>query len=88
MANTLYEQGHIMLTPGDRLVMRTADGPFPMETTYEWRSLTADRTEMTLRNRGAPRGFSAIVQPLMSMAMRRANRKDLFRLKTRLERHA
>jgi uncharacterized membrane protein len=71
--------------PAERLVMRTADGPFPMETTYEWRSLASDRTEMTLRNRGEPRGFSAIVQPLMAMAMRRANRKDLLRLEARLE---
>ena len=24
--------------PGERLVMRTSEGPFPMETTYTWRS--------------------------------------------------
>ena len=24
--------------PGERLVTRTAEGPFPMETTYEWES--------------------------------------------------
>jgi uncharacterized membrane protein len=71
--------------PGERLVMRTADGPFPMETRYEWRSLAANRTEMTLRNRGAPSGFSAFMQPFMAVAMRRANRKDLLRLKDRLE---
>ncbi|MEP6692757.1 MAG: SRPBCC family protein [Gemmatimonadaceae bacterium] len=69
----------------DRLVMRTAQGPFPMETSYEWRSLSETRTEMLLRNRGAPSGFGALVQPLMSIAMRRANRKDLARLKALLE---
>lgn len=34
---------------------------------------------MTLRNRGAPRGFSKLAAPLMASAMRRANEKDLAR---------
>ena len=67
-----------------RLVMRTSDGPFPMETTYEWDS-TETGTRMTLTNRGTPSGFSRIVAPFMSAAMRRANRKDLAALKALLE---
>ena len=70
--------------PQRRLVMRTTDGPFPMETTYEWES-TDTGTRMTLRNRGTPSGFSALVAPFMSAAMRRANRKDLAALKALLE---
>ncbi|NJP35433.1 ATPase [Micromonospora sp. HSS6-12] len=72
--------------PGDRLVMRTAEGPFPMETTYRWEPLDAGRTRMTLRNRGEPSGFASIAAPVLAGAMRRANRKDLTRLKGLLER--
>ena len=40
---------------------------------------------MTLRNRGEPAGFSKLARPLMAVAMRRANRKDLRALRTILE---
>jgi hypothetical protein len=61
--------------PGQRMVMRTADGPFPMETTYQCQPVDNGRTRMTLRNRGTPAGFSKWVAPFMAFAMRRANRK-------------
>ena len=73
------------LVPHERLVMRTAQGPFPMETTYTWQPVEGGATRMTLRNRGAPTGFSRLVAPFMGAAMRRANRKDLARLKALLE---
>lgn len=73
------------LVPGERLVMSTAQGPFPMETTYIWAPEGGRATRMTLRNRGAPAGFATMVAPFMSAAIRRANRKDLANLKSILE---
>lgn len=71
--------------PGERLVMRTADGPFPMETTYVWVDGAGGATVMALRNRGRPAGFSAVAAPVMAAAVRRRNRGDLERLKAVLE---
>jgi uncharacterized membrane protein len=75
----------VEFVPGKRLAMRTSEGPFPMETIYTWDSIGDGKTRMTLRNSGSPRGFSKLVAPFMSFAMRRANRKDLSRLRELLE---
>lgn len=71
--------------PGSRLVMGTAQGPFPMVTTYEWSDTPGGGTHMTLRNRGEPSGFAKVGAPMMARAMRRANQHDLQRIKSIVE---
>jgi hypothetical protein len=79
-----YTYEIVELEPEERLVMRTADGPFPMETTYTW-SDTPGGTRMTMRNRGEPTGFARVTAPVMAAAVRRATQKDLAALKRLLE---
>ena len=83
-----YTYEVVELVPTERLVMRTAEGPFPMETTYTWETTADGSTRMTLRNRGTPAGFSKLVAPFMARAVRNANRKDLAALKELLEAHS
>jgi uncharacterized membrane protein len=71
--------------PNKKFVMRTADGPFPMETTYEWEKINENVTRMKLRNRGTPSGFSKLFAPFMISMMRKANTKDLIKLRSILE---
>ena len=80
-----YVYEFIELDPGTKLTMRTAQGPFPMQTSYTWADADGSSTRMTLRNTGTPAGFSAVVNLLMVPMMRRAMRKDLARLKQVLE---
>ena len=80
-----YTYEVIDFVAGERLTMRTAEGPFPMETTYTWVATADGETRMALRNRGTPTGFSRFTAPIMAQAIRRANRKDLTLLKELME---
>lgn len=80
-----YTYEVVELEPKRKLVMRTADGPFPMETTYTWEARGEGATRMTLRNYGNPSGFSRVAALMIERAMRRASTKDLARLKAMLE---
>jgi uncharacterized membrane protein len=71
--------------PGEKLSMKTSTGPFPMETIYTWESIGRDVTRMTLQNRGNPTGFSKVFSPFMATMMKRANIKDLKKIKEILE---
>jgi uncharacterized protein YndB with AHSA1/START domain len=80
-----YTYEVVELEPGRRLAMRTAQGPFPMETTYTWEPTDDGATRMTLRNRGRPSGFARLTGPALATAMKRANNGDLARLRQLLE---
>ncbi|GGU87153.1 ATPase [Streptomyces albospinus] len=85
LGRTLTYTYEVVEYGADRMVMRTTQGPFPMETTYTWEAVDATHTRMTLRNRGEPVGLARVAAPMMAAAMRRANSKDLARLKQLLE---
>ena len=80
-----YTYEVVKLVRDRRLVMRTTQGAFPMETTYEWHDAPGDSTRMTLRNRGEPSAFFGVASPVLRLAIRRATTKDLARLKSVVE---
>jgi uncharacterized membrane protein len=80
-----YTYEFVELIPRQKLVMRTVEGPFPMETTYTWTALDDKTTKMALQNKGKPSGFSKLFAPFIATMMRKANTKDLINLKKIIE---
>ena len=80
-----YTYEVVALIPHEKMVMRTAQGPFPMQTTYIWEAISANQTRMVLNNSGRPSGFASLTAPLLGRMIRQANEKDLLLLKQVLE---
>ena len=80
-----YTYEIVELISGKKLRMKTVEGLFPMETTYTWEIVDDKTTLMTLRNSGNPKGFSILVAPLIAVMMKKANKKDLNKIKEILE---
>ncbi len=70
--------------PGERLVMSTAQGPFPMETSYTWRKRPRRDADEPSES-GEPAGLLRVAGSVAAAAVRRATTKDLARLKAVLE---
>ena len=81
----VYTYEVVEFIPLQKLLMQTAEGPFPMQTTYIWKAIDDTTTQMTLRNRGNPTGFSRLFAPFMAAMMRKANVKDLNNIKRIIE---
>ena len=79
-----YTYEFVEYVPGEKLVMRTAQGPFPMQTTYTWTDDDGG-TRMSLGNSGSPSGFSKLAGLFMAPMIRRQTGKDLQKLKAVLE---
>lgn len=80
-----YTYEIVELIPHQKLIMRTAEGSFPMETTYTWTAIDEQTTKMTLQNKGNPTGFSKLLAPIMATLMKKANNKDLKNIKRIIE---
>lgn len=80
-----YTYEFVELILQQKLVMRTSEGPFPMETTYTWTAIDNQTTKMTLQNKGEPTGFSKLFAPFMKVMMKKANNKDLKNIKQIIE---
>jgi hypothetical protein len=80
-----YTYEVLELVPAERLIMRSDESPFRMETAYTFQDTEGAATWMTVRNRGEPTAFAGLAAPILATAIRRATSKDLERLKTILE---
>lgn len=78
----------VEFSPGEKLVMRSVEGPFPMETVYAFEETRDGHTRMTMRNHGQPTGVSKLMTPMIATTLRSASERDLARLKEILEGHA
>lgn len=75
----------VEFTPGEKLVMHSVEGPFPMHTVYAWEETREGHTRMTMRNHGEPSGVSKLMAPMIATALRSTGEKDLAKLKAILE---
>jgi len=72
--------------PGQKLILRSVEGPIQLETALGWQAIDEHTTRMTISNRGLPKGFSRLLAPFIALMLGFINRRDLKHLKRLLER--
>jgi uncharacterized protein YndB with AHSA1/START domain len=80
-----YTYEVLELVPAERLIMRSNESPFQMETAYTFQDTADAATWMTVRNRGEPTAYTGLAPAILATAIRRATSNDLARLKRILE---
>jgi uncharacterized protein YndB with AHSA1/START domain len=80
-----YTYEVLELVPAERLIMRSDQSPFRMETAYTFQDTAGAATWMTVRNRGEPTAYTGLAPAILATAIRRATSKDLIKLKSILE---
>ena len=75
----------IEFEPNVRLIMRSSDGPFEMETTYIWTATSASTTRMTVRYYAEPAGVLGLLSPFLAFVIKRIMAQDLANLRKLLE---
>jgi uncharacterized membrane protein len=70
--------------PGERIVMRSIKGPFPMRVTYGFAAREGG-TEACIRVEGDPGGFYKLAGPLLGPLVRRSVSRDLRALRRLIE---
>ncbi len=70
--------------PGERLVLRTVEGPFPMHVTYDFADV-GSATRVRVHIEGNASGFYRLAAPLLTRAVKRSLNGDLTRLREQLE---
>lgn len=72
------------LVPGERLVMHSVAGPFPMRITYEFDAREGG-SRARVRIEGDAGGFYSVAAPILRRTVRRSVERDLATLKSLLE---
>ena len=73
----------VELEPGRRVAMRSVKAPFPMEVTYAFEDAGEGTSRASIRVRGEPGRFYALMGPLLGPMVRRSISGDLRNLARR-----
>jgi uncharacterized membrane protein len=80
-----YTCGITEWVPLEHVTLETVEGPFPVKIICSLRSLNENTTRITLRSAITLKGVSRLFSRLIAWMVKKANRRDLKKLKALLE---